>query len=158
MESVFEAPALHRSVTSAMTSPGMDEEERRNAALAAYLAWVEQNIAPPDEAGLTANSMEDLIATDRSIVRVEQIARHLDISVRAVQRLAHRYVGLPPLVIIRRYRLQEAAQRLREDPSLPITRVAADLGYSDHAHLSADFRRVLGFTPRSYRSDPGSLP
>jgi AraC-like DNA-binding protein len=53
--------------------------------------------------------------------------------------------------MIRRYRLQEAAQRLREDPSLTISQVAAELGYADHAHLSADFRNVLGFTPSSYR-------
>ncbi|MGH3545506.1 MAG: helix-turn-helix domain-containing protein, partial [Mycobacteriales bacterium] len=65
--------------------------------------------------------------------------------------LTQRYVGLTPLAIIRRYRLQEAAQRLLEEPSITIAQVAADLGYADHAHLSADFRHVLGFSPNSYR-------
>ncbi len=72
---------------------------------------------------------------------------------RAVQRLARRSIGLPPLAVIRRYRLQEAAQRLREDPELPIARVAAELGYADQAHLSTDFRRTLGRAPREYRHD-----
>ncbi|MGO2683442.1 MAG: AraC family transcriptional regulator, partial [Microbacterium sp.] len=30
--------------------------------------------------------------------------------------------------------------------------IAAELGYADHAHLTNDFRVVLGITPRSYRS------
>ena len=53
--------------------------------------------------------------------------------------------------MIGRYRLQEAAQRLREDPSLTVAHVAAELDYADHAHLTADFRQVLGFSPSLYR-------
>lgn len=53
--------------------------------------------------------------------------------------------------MIRRYRLQEAAERLRLQPGLPVADIAAELGYADHAHLSADFRTVLGFTPSGYR-------
>ena len=33
-----------------------------------------------------------------------------------------------------------------------IAQVAADLGYADHAHLTTDFRTVLGLTPNRYRS------
>jgi len=29
--------------------------------------------------------------------------------------------------------------------------VAAELDYADHAHLTADFRQVLGFSPSLYR-------
>ncbi|WP_232272300.1 helix-turn-helix domain-containing protein [Actinomyces sp. oral taxon 171] len=39
--------------------------------------------------------------------------------------------------------------------------MAAELDYADHAHLTADFRRVLGFSPSQYRqqtiSDRGLL-
>ena len=47
--------------------------------------------------------------------------------------------------------LPQPAQRLREDPSLTIAYVAAELDYADHAHLTADFRQVLGFSPSLYR-------
>nr|WP_279596097.1 helix-turn-helix domain-containing protein [Actinomyces bowdenii] len=75
----------------------------------------------------------------------------MGMSVRGVQRLAARWIGLPPLAVIRRYRLQEAALRLREDPGLSVVRVAADLGYADQAHLAADFRAVVGLAPSRYR-------
>lgn len=151
----FEEPELHRAVAAAMRD---DEAAGRDRAILAFTEWAAERIAPPDEGGLLANAMEDLIASDRTIVRVDQVAQHLNTSTRGVQRLAQRYIGLAPLAVIRRYRLQEAAQRLRDEPSLTITRVAADLGYADHAHLSADFRHVLGFTPSSYRRDPNHAP
>ena len=100
---------------------------------------------------LMANKMEDVVASDRSILRVDQLARRLDLSIRSLQRLCEKYIGLPPLAVIRRYRLQEAAQRLREDPSVTVAYVAAELDYADHAHLTADFRQVLGFSPSLYR-------
>jgi AraC-like DNA-binding protein len=53
--------------------------------------------------------------------------------------------------LIRRRRLQEAAERVRGDPRADLARIAHDLGYVDHAHLTTDFRRVLGFTPSGYR-------
>jgi AraC-like DNA-binding protein len=149
----FDAPELHRAVSSLMAP---DETVDLRGAIDAFANWARDHLNLPDESGLLANTMEDLVATDPSIIRVEQVAERLHLSTRGVQRLAQRYVGLPPLAMIRRYRLQEAAKRLREDPSLTIARVAADLGYSDHAHLTGDFTRVLGFTPSTYRSDSAS--
>lgn len=148
-EIAVDLPDLHAAVTSTL-DPHRDSTI--DDAVSSFADWCREHVAAPDETGVLANTMEALIATDRDIVRVEQLAERLAISIRTVQRLAKRYIGLPPLAVIRRYRLQEAAQRVRDDPSLPIARVAAELGYADHAHLDADFRTVLGFTPLDYRS------
>ena len=151
-ESPVDAADLHREVVAAMT------EGDRDAAVGAFSTWILGTFTAPDDGALAANALEELVRTDRSIVRVEQLAEHLHLSVRSVQRLAERYVGRPPLAIIRRYRLQEAAQRLREEPGATVAQVAADLGYADHAHLTADFRDVLGLTPRSYRASQPPAP
>ncbi|MCW5950786.1 MAG: AraC family transcriptional regulator [Propionibacteriaceae bacterium] len=145
----FAAPDLHRAVTRAMT----DEEEPtgRRQAVASYAGWALECLAPVDANGARANAMEELIAADPAVTNVGQVARQLSLSTRSVQRLARRYIGLTPLAVIRRYRLQEAAQRLRDDPSVTIAQVAAELGYADHAHLASDFRTVLGLTPNQYR-------
>ncbi|MFZ2528715.1 MAG: helix-turn-helix transcriptional regulator [Rhodococcus sp. (in: high G+C Gram-positive bacteria)] len=144
-----DAPELHRAVTAAMSAD--DGATRRTRASAAYSAWVADRLAPPDTDGTLANTMEEVIATDLAVTRVDHLAQTLGISVRSVQRLARRYVGMTPAAMIRRYRLQEAAQRLRTDPAIPIGQVAADLGYADQAHLCTDFRRILGFNPSTYR-------
>ncbi|WIY82233.1 helix-turn-helix domain-containing protein [Propionimicrobium sp. PCR01-08-3] len=150
-EIAFDAPELHTTVTAAM-GKGKDTNGLEHA-IVAFTEWAAERFQAADANAMLANEMENLISSDRTIVRVDQVATHLGISIRAVQRLARRYVGLPPLAIIRRYRLQEAALRLRQDPSLNIAHVSAELGYADHAHLAADFRKVLGLAPSAYRSD-----
>ena len=145
-----DAGDLHRCVAAAMADP--DETVGRQRAIEAFASWAAAHLEPPEEPAALANAMEDLIASDSAIVRVDQVASRLNMSVRGVQRLARRYIGLPPLAVIRRYRLQEAARRLRLDPSLTVSQIAADLGYADHAHLSTDFRTVLGLTPSTYRT------
>lgn len=145
----IDAPELHSAVISAMQSEG--ETDAADHAAAAFASWAEARLTPADEGGLLANTIEDLIASDSEIVRIDQIAKLINITARHVQRVTHRYVGVPPLAIIRRYRLQDAAERIREDSSLAIGQIAADLGYADHAHLTRDFRQVLGLAPADYR-------
>jgi len=146
---LLEDPDLSAAVAGAMAD--MNTTTGGQRAASALAAWVAQHAGPPQATALIANKMEDVVASDRSVLRVDQLARRLDLSIRSLQRLCEKYIGLPPLAVIRRYRLQEAAQRLREDPSVTVAQVAAELDYADHAHLTADFRRVLGFSPSQYR-------
>lgn len=148
----FTAPELRGAVTAAMNADE-DGETRRAAAVSAYSTWILENVATPTSVGLMANAMADLIDNDPFITRVEHVADRLDMSVRTVQRLADRYVGLPPLTLIRRRRLQEAAEMLRTDPDAPVAGIAAELHYADHAHLANEFRNALGMTASSYRHD-----
>jgi AraC-like DNA-binding protein len=143
-------PVLHERVSRAMTGPG-DRPTRHRRAVDAYAAWLASTVPPPNREALLANAMAEAIDSDPAIRTVEDAAVRLRISTRTLQRLAGRYIGLPPLTMIRRRRLQEAAERLRTDPDTTLAAVAADLGYSDHAHLANEFRSVLGLTPGSYR-------
>ena len=125
----------------------------RELAVAAFAQWLAETIPEPSEEALMANAMADAIANSREIVRSEDAAALLRVSVRTLQRLAEKYVGLSPSVLIRRRRLQEAAERVRTHPDVDLAAVAAEFGYADQAHLAHDFRRVLGITPSSYRRD-----
>ena len=82
---------------------------------------------------------------------VAEAAARLAVSERTLQRIAHRYVGMTPAAMIRRRRLQEAAERMREHPDGDLATLATELGYADHSHLTRDFRVVLGITPTGYR-------
>ena len=153
----LELPGLRTPVTAAMESKANDDGgARRAAAVAAASAWAETALPTSPPESLLANRFEDLIEADPSLTRVDQAADLLGVSVRSLQRIARKHVGLPPLAMIRRYRLQEAADRLRTDPDLGIADVAAELGYADHAHLTDVFREVLGFTPSGYRREAAS--
>jgi AraC-like DNA-binding protein len=98
--------------------------------------------------------------TDRGVHRVEQLARAAGVSVRTLQRLFGEFVGASPAWVIRRWRIIEAAERAAaavgpdgDDGQWPgWADLAAELGYSDQAHLSRDVRRHLGTTPSGYRA------
>ncbi len=151
----IDRPALHAAVSAAMTADGPGES-RRAAAADAFSDWLRETVPDSGAEGQLANTIADLIDGDPAILRVDQAADRLHVSVRTLQRVARRYIGVTPASMIRRRRLQEAAQQLRTDQGATIAAVAADLGYSDHAHLVRDFQTVLGFTPSAYR-DGASL-
>ncbi|MDR7190829.1 AraC-like DNA-binding protein [Microbacterium sp. BE35] len=142
---VLDEPELQVAVSAAMPDLG--------AAVAAVSGWLRERVGPPTSDARLANAMADLLMSDPTIVRLDDAAERLRVSVRTLQRLAHRTVGLSPAAMIRRRRLQEAAQRVREDPDAPLSDIAAELGYADQAHLANDFRAVLGFTATDYRAD-----
>ncbi|MHA7269652.1 AraC family transcriptional regulator [Arthrobacter sp. HLT1-20] len=148
-EMVLELPALHCAVIEAMAGP--DPARCRSDAVEAFTAWLLETVAEVSSEALLANSMADVIASSPEVVRIEDAAQLLAVSPRTLQRLAKKYVGLSPAALIRRRRLQEAADTVRTHPGLDLAGIAADLGYADHAHLANDFQRFLGFTPSSYR-------
>ncbi len=146
---VFDAPDVHAAVSRAMDARGAQYREH---AAHEFSSWLVERVGDILPVARQANEMSTIVMSDGDIVRAEDLAARLSISVRTLQRLAHRYVGLPPAAMIRRRRLQEASQRVREHPDADLAAIAAELGYADHAHLTNEFRAVLGITPRTYRA------
>ncbi|MFC9984134.1 helix-turn-helix domain-containing protein [Microbacterium keratanolyticum] len=147
-EVAVDAEGLRAEVAAAMSVGGA---EGRTRAAQEVSAWLVSRVGEVSEAARQANRMAALLMTDATVRRADDAAARLAVSLRTLQRMAHRYVGVPPLAMIRRRRLQEGAQRLRDDPGADLAGLAAELGYADHAHLSHDFRAVLGLTPSDYR-------
>jgi AraC-like DNA-binding protein len=146
-EAILDEPALREAVARAMATG----EGHRERAVAVVAEWLAARVGAVTDAARLANGASDLLmSTD--VRSPEEAATQLSVSVRTLQRIVHRHVGLPPAAMIRRRRLQEAAGRLRDDPSTDLTTLAAEFGYADHAHLTNDFRTVLGFTPSAYRT------
>jgi AraC-like DNA-binding protein len=93
------------------------------------------------------------IAIDRTLMTVEAVAKHSGFSVRSLQRLFARYVGVSPKWVINRHRLHEAVDRLARGEAVDWTQLALDLGYFDQAHFIKDFKAIIGRTPGDYVGD-----
>lgn len=83
--------------------------------------------------------------------RVEELADAVHVSPRTLQRLFPRLVGVPPLWVIRRRRLQRVVERLDRGGTCNLAELATELGFADQAHLTREFRRVIGRPPGGYR-------
>lgn len=92
------------------------------------------------------------IATDRAITTVDAVASRFGYSVRSLQRLFSRYIGVSPKWVINRYRLHEVIDRLANGETVDWTQLALDLGYFDQAHFIRDFKSIIGRTPGEYRN------
>lgn len=147
----LELPDLHTAVVEAMSAT--DAGDRHGRAVTAFSAWLHDRVPTLTDEARLANALADLVDLDSTVLRLEDVASRLGVSTRTVQRLARRYVGLPPAAMIRRRRLQEAAERIRSEPEAEFATIAADLGYVDQSHLTNDFRTVLGHTPGHYRAE-----
>ena len=97
-------------------------------------------------------AMVDRIGSDPALRRVDQLATALDLPVRRLQRLFSDYVGVSPKWVMRRARLLEAALAAEQGP-VDWAALAADLGYSDQAHLTRDFTRTIGEPPARYAAE-----
>jgi AraC-like DNA-binding protein len=108
-------------------------------------------LLPIDEEGLLVNAIVEDVESSPELLRVDDLCARFDISERTLQRLLHKRIGLGPKWLIRRRRLQEAADRLR-DSDAELAGIAVELGYADQAHFTRDFRMATGMTPGEFAS------
>jgi LacI family transcriptional regulator len=87
---------------------------------------------------------------NRHVVHVEQIARHVGVSRRVLERRFGDLLKRSPADEIRRVHL-ERARKLLLDTDLPMSRVAELSGFGSQAYFSELFRRHTGFKPVEYR-------
>jgi AraC-like DNA-binding protein len=100
-------------------------------------------------AELAAEIVEQIVAAPE-IVRVDVLAKEFNTGVRQLQRLFAEHVGVGPKWVIRRYRLHEVTERMKQGASIDWAGLAADLGYADQAHFTRDFTAMFGESPTRY--------
>src|SRR5215472_4982986 len=81
---------------------------------------------------------------------VSRLAHTLRLSVRSVQDICQRALGVSPKWLIRCFRLQDALARLGVGSDVNLSALAQELGYFDQAHFTRDFKRVTGVSPGRY--------
>lgn len=79
------------------------------------------------------------------------LARQIGLSAGHLDRLFVREIGLTPAAYLQRRRLN-LATALLADSSIPVKKIAYDLGFSSPAHFSHWFRNARGKSPRQFRN------
>jgi AraC-like DNA-binding protein len=136
-----EADALVRAVVDA------PDAAARVAGAEAFLA---PRLRPLSPEAAALRDLVERMAVDRSLVRADAAAALLGVDLRTLQRRFREHVGVTPKWVIGRYRLHEAAERLKAGDAPALADLAAELGYADQAHFAREFKRAVGRPPRSY--------
>ena len=114
-------------------------------------AWLLPVAAGVEERHLLVNRACQLAEDDRDLIRASDLAARVGLSPRSLERLVRRHIGMTPKWLIECRRLQDAATTLFASPDADLSLLAAELGYTDYAHFSRQYRRVLGESPRATR-------
>ena len=85
----------------------------------------------------------------RQKLSVPIVARQVDVSPSYLTALFHKHLQLAPGEYIRRIKLQESKQMIREN-AMNFTEIAAALQYSTVHHFSRQFKEKFGITPTEY--------
>jgi AraC-like DNA-binding protein len=111
-----------------------------------------------DRAATTARSVAGSL--------VEDVARTVATTSRTLERLFREHIGVAPRTFLRLRRVCVVAARLEapitflaSHPERPtLSHLAHHAGFSDHAHLTRDFRRTMGVTPSEYAREARERP
>lgn len=132
--------------------------EPDEAARVALLATTLEQAVHPErrEPARSVAEVARIAESDRTVRRLGDLCERAGLGQRTLQRMFLQYAGVSPTWVIRRYRLLEAAEMVREGKPVSWAEIAAALGYADQAHLTRDFRAAIGQTPAAYASAQSS--
>ncbi len=117
--------------------------EKRLAVLEGYLKALVQRVDPP---GRTVNHAFHLIQAAHGEISTEQLAQACGCSSRTLRSLTVAEAGLAPKHLARIVRIRHALGLLA-DAGVPLSAAAANSAFSDHAHMSREFRELMGAPP-----------
>jgi AraC-like DNA-binding protein len=84
-------------------------------------------------------------------LRLADIASAIGVEPDRLARAFRRVYGEPLATYVRRLRVNAAAELLLAGPDMPISAIAAEVGFADQSHLTRSFLKTLGTTPARYR-------
>ena len=92
----------------------------------------------------------NIIEINRGEVRISEIAAAVKLSVRQLERRFRASAGLSPKQYARARRIRATAINLLEESEMNWASRAAEMGFTDQAHLSHEFSALTGRTPHSF--------
>jgi AraC-like DNA-binding protein len=120
---------------------------------------------PPGSKGLLAALNDPLVGRALHLLQADpgrrwttdELAREVGASRTVLGERFNAVLGKPPIEYLTNWRIQLAADRLRNGKDA-IARIAVDSGYESEAAFNRAFKRVTGLTPGRWREGGGDSP
>jgi AraC-like DNA-binding protein len=133
-----------RFSTLASSLPRGDDADTIFAAMTRWLALALERAPAPDH---RIRAAVRAIVAAKGEVKMADVAQESALSVRQLQRVFPKATGLTLREYARVRRLREALAHRMSTEASGWSRIAAETGYADHAHLTREFVTLLGVAP-----------
>lgn len=107
-------------------------------------------LEPRREPGTQVREAVRLIYAACGRVRVRWLADQVNLSVSQLEREFKRHVGVGPKLLARQARVSALAAEVIRVRSPDLAWLAYRYGFSDQAHLTREFRQLMGLTPGAF--------
>ena len=95
-------------------------------------------------------ALEHIRAYYNEKISVETLASTAGMSRRSFERQFHQSLGCSSMTYLRRVRINAVCRALTSS-SRSLSEISLSCGYSDQIHMTREFRKLVGETPREYR-------
>lgn len=121
---------------------------------AAFERWLTHRAGTPPADAVTVDDAVALITSQEDLIRVDDLAAAVGVSVRTLQRRFDRHLGVGPKWVLQRCRIQGALSRIEGGGGEDWADLAQRLGFTDQAHFVNSFTAMVGVPPEAYRRRP----
>jgi len=96
----------------------------------------------------TITPITQTIEKFQGLISVDSVAQTHHVTLRTLERIFSKNIGISPKEFISIIRFQHAAKKLQQDTSgNNLLRIATDMGYYDHSHLTREIKKYSGLNP-----------
>lgn len=112
--------------------------------VAALQLWANQQLHTE---GVIPDSLAQALSCIRQDEAPGQLQQHVALSQRQIERLFQLWLGMTPKYYQRIVRVRKALALIRTQQAVDLVDVALQCGFSDQAHMTREFRVIVGATP-----------
>ncbi len=112
--------------------------------------FLQKNLETPEAADRIIKTSLDALLQSNGSMNVDDLADHLQINRRQLERKFSAAIGLSPKQFSKMIRLQSTLKAMQLKQYTSLTSLAYENGYYDQAHFIKDFKEFTGISPRKF--------
>lgn len=113
--------------------------------------YLQREFSETGRARIASAPIGERIIAQNGIVSISDLANRLGTNSRQLERVFRRETGLSAKMFSRIIRFNHAKRMIENDPEISLSRLTYEVGYSDQAHFSKNFRELFDYSPADFK-------
>lgn len=113
--------------------------------------YLQREFSETGRARIASAPIGERIIAQNGIVSISDLAKEFGINSRQLERVFRTETGLTAKMFSRIIRFNQAKRIIENDPEISLSRLTYEMGYSDQAHFSKNFRELFDFSPANFK-------
>jgi AraC-like DNA-binding protein len=143
--------ALHKRAVELVCTPPKDHRILFSQLAFEMLSVINKEIAGPSYPAPVFAALEYMRRNIYRKVTISELSAEAGVCASHLSRLCKAHLKAAPLSYFNTLKIKHAAELLRRTRK-PVNEIAAGLGYKEAAYFSNQFRKIMGFSPRKFRT------